>query len=152
MIQNPNLPKQHKSCHLQIDPAFSNQRFATASRTDWLPFLQCRQCYQSTEHTCPPTYPKHVRIGSCTKKLEQIFDFSFFWKDTVYVFLKDFWYLILLGTPPSPILSRGRKFSTKFGTLLGFLLLTLCRQRGSIIRGNYNLTLGHFTRYDAIPY
>ena len=83
LIPNPNLPKQHKSCHLQIDPVFSNQRFATASRTDSLPLLRCRQCYQSTEHTCPPTYPKHARIGSCTKKLEQIFDFTFFWQDTV---------------------------------------------------------------------
>ena len=76
-------PKQHESCHMQIGPVFPTNGFATSSRTDPLPLLRYRQCYQSTEHTCPPTYPKHVRIGSCTKKLEQIFDFSLFWQNTV---------------------------------------------------------------------
>ena len=80
---------------MQIDPVFSNQRFATSRRTDTLPLQRCRQCYQSTEHTCPPTYPKHVRIGSCTKKLEQIFDFSFFWQDTVLHYLP--WGKLKLG-------------------------------------------------------
>ena len=75
---------------MQIDPVFSNQRFATSRRTDTLPLQRCRQCYQSTEHTCPPTYPKHVRIGSCTKKLEDIFDVSFFWQNTVLLELPVF--------------------------------------------------------------
>ena len=68
---------------MQIDPVFFNQRFATVSRTASLQLLRCRQCYQSSEHGPPPTYPKHVRIGSGNQKLERIFDFSLFWQDTV---------------------------------------------------------------------
>ena len=77
------IPKQHTIWHLQTEPVFKNK--ISPDRTV---SVHCgRRCYceccKNILHTPPATYPTHARNGSRRKKLEQIFDCSFFRQSTV---------------------------------------------------------------------